>query len=1138
VSQRISLTRIIAINWYGFRQIFDVEDNVLISGAFGTGKSALLDLAQYVLLGEHWRANRAATGNARGRDLVGYCLGDTNQSGKDGGRHFIRHNGATLIALEFTRPSSRSGKELERETWGVRIEYSSPEARPKHTYFFVPVRLEYADIALDGKMLSEDEFKTWIRREGFADSLITERQGDYLKEMATPRHLNFDELAFHRTFPKAIAFELEENVEKFIREFILEESPLDVRDVRAALRAYDDTRQRLAKQEDEAAFLRRICEQHEIHVTNRREEAILQHLGHRLKLLQTEERRDRHASDLKRLQDENAEDLKNLAQATEDAAQIGTLLGEVRFQIGKDPEAGKIVELESRKRELGEKVSALRDALKSARQQLDDRHYRWMQWLKHGAVLPLEKLKDVLVVDDALLANLRSGTDAERLAALPKLAERFNQLWNDIRDLVRPLEEDIKAANNRLGQLAADLENISKGQSPGAFPLFQAVRQKLGNRVEQLGRLIEVKPEAERWWPALELLLGRNRWALVVNDVADYRLALEILRKTPPRGELESLLNPTEARQLSGGLCENSLFSKVEVSHPIARSCVEHLLGGVRCVESVEELESTDAGRAITPDGIFKQMPLRGRLKPAAPVELTLGREGLERMRLAKQKDQAETRAEYEALKLRLADVQTWLETGRKGGLADGTLPARSAELPQLPQLDAELGRIRETINLLMTPERESQQKRLKDLEEQEKQLVGKIATLKKSKEDFNLRTKPHVEAIEAAEEEIQALRLNVESNRVDLSRRFSGILDAELDQRRDEIRLAFPKWGDCFDEVSRREKAAGEKTVQSRGMRNSEREKLASVRDEQGNLRHPEYQGEFSVEDDSNDAWAGRLRVLETVELAKSRELAADRKREWERRLEDNVLNELNRRITDAQNTIRLLDRYLSQPVGKFRYRLSQRRDTAGYGAIWRLLDSGLEPTDPLAAAIQEGEVQRAKEELMKAVDGTERKDGEKDNRALRLLDYRNYHRYDLEMVPADKPDAPPISLGRSGRNLSGGEGQAPFFISMLAAFRRVYDRGDRTSTRSQQLGLVVMDEAFSKLSGDGIEDCLALARSFQLQLVMAFPPERLGVMVPHAETVVMCQKEVQRDKEGYVTNVTNIPLITTVAEAMEALS
>ena len=66
MSRRISLTRIIAITWYGFRQIIDLADNVLISGAFGTGKSALLDLMQYVLLGGERQFNRAAAGNARG----------------------------------------------------------------------------------------------------------------------------------------------------------------------------------------------------------------------------------------------------------------------------------------------------------------------------------------------------------------------------------------------------------------------------------------------------------------------------------------------------------------------------------------------------------------------------------------------------------------------------------------------------------------------------------------------------------------------------------------------------------------------------------------------------------------------------------------------------------------------------------------------------------------------------------------------------------------------------------------------------------------------------------------------------------------------------------------------------------------
>ena len=1132
MSQRISLTRVIAIHWYGFRQIFDVEDNVLISGAYGTGKSALLDLMQYVLLGGEKQFNRAAAGNARGRDLVGYCLGDTNQPGREGGRHFLRPSGVTIVALEFTRPVERGKKEAKRETWGIRIEFSSLDAAPRQTYFCVPDRLEYAALAPDGKtLLADDAFRTWIRREYGNESLFS-LQREYLAEMAAPRHLNFDAAAFHRTFPKAIAFEPEEHVGKFIREFILEESPLDVREVRSALRAYDDTRKRLEKQEDEAAFLRRIGEHHTHYETARREEAVLRHTGIALKLLQAEERRDRHAAELKRLEAEHAEDVKALEQAKTDSANAEKLLTEVRGQM--DSTDHDLNRYELQKIELKQKVNALKEAQQTIRKRLDDRHYRWVNWLKHGAALPLEGLRDALTVDDALLASLRSGTDAERLAAMQKLAARFNELWREIEKLLQPLGEEIRAAESRLRQLAADLENLGKGQTPGAFPLFQAIRQKLGSRSEQLGRLIEVKPEAERWWPALELFLGRNRWVIVVENAADYREALEILRRTPPGREPESLLNPAEVRQLRGEARTDSLFSKVEVIHPAARAYVEHLLGDVQCVATVEELESCAAGRAITPEGLFKQAPLRRRLRPAESVPLTLGREGLKRMEAAIRKEQLEKRATFDALKQRLADVQTWLDTGRKGELADATLPDRAGELPQLPEREKELRVVRETISLLSTPERAARQTKLKNLEDQKTELDRKVGSLLQTQLGFGLRIKPHREGIEAANQEIETVRLNVEASHVELARHFTGLLNAELTQERDDLRAEFPKWTECFEQALTRANAAGQRASDARHQRDTERERLATTRDAHGQFRHPEYQHEFSATDASNEAWAARLRVLDEVELAKSRQLAADCKLAWERRLERDVLNGLNSRVTDAQNTVRLLDRYLSQPIGKFRYRISQRRDTQGYGAIWRLLDTGLEATDPLAAAVQEGEVQRAKEELMRAVDAPD----QSDDRARRLLDYRNYHHYDLEMVPADKPDAPAISLGRSGRNLSGGENQAPFFISMLAAFRRVYDRGDRSSVRSQQLGLVVMDEAFSKLSGDGIEDCLALAKMFQLPLVMAFPPERLGVMVPHAQTVVMCQKEIERDEKGYVTRIDNIPLLTTMAEALEALS
>jgi uncharacterized protein YPO0396 len=93
---------------------------------------------------------------------------------------------------------------------------------------------------------------------------------------------------------------------------------------------------------------------------------------------------------------------------------------------------------------------------------------------------------------------------------------------------------------------------------------------------------------------------------------------------------------------------------------------------------------------------------------------------------------------------------------------------------------------------------------------------------------------------------------------------------------------------------------------------------------------------------------------------------------------------------------------------------------------------------------------------------------------------------------------------------------------VATLAAFRRVYDLGRREDP--QNLGLVVMDEAFSKLSGDRIDDCLAMARNFGLQLIMAFPEDRLPTMFQHADTVVQCRVERQYDASSeQVMNIEN---------------
>lgn len=74
MTRTIRLTRIHALNWYGYKDTIPVEGNLLLAGVTGSGKSILMDLIQFVLVGDQRliRFNQSATGDRSDRSLKGY----------------------------------------------------------------------------------------------------------------------------------------------------------------------------------------------------------------------------------------------------------------------------------------------------------------------------------------------------------------------------------------------------------------------------------------------------------------------------------------------------------------------------------------------------------------------------------------------------------------------------------------------------------------------------------------------------------------------------------------------------------------------------------------------------------------------------------------------------------------------------------------------------------------------------------------------------------------------------------------------------------------------------------------------------------------------------------------------------------
>src|SRR6185437_6506879 len=234
MSRSIRLTRIHALNWYGYKDSIPVEGNLLLAGVTGSGKSILMDLVQLVLVGDQRlvRFNQSATGDRSDRSLKGYCLGDTKQE-ENGVTQYMRQSAISYVALEFTWPKGKRA-----ETWGLRVEFASAaEAHGKITPFFVPVALVRSDfLHPDKRPLDYAAFKALV--EGREGRLYSEGLDAYLRDMAQPTHLNFDRAVLRALLPTAMSFTFLKSFNEFARNFILPADKLDVSDVTASYRTF------------------------------------------------------------------------------------------------------------------------------------------------------------------------------------------------------------------------------------------------------------------------------------------------------------------------------------------------------------------------------------------------------------------------------------------------------------------------------------------------------------------------------------------------------------------------------------------------------------------------------------------------------------------------------------------------------------------------------------------------------------------------------------------------------------------------------------------------------------------------------------------------------------------------------------
>jgi hypothetical protein len=1071
-SRAIRLSRIHAINWYGYQDTLPVAGNLVLAGVTGSGKSILMDLLMLVLVGPEkarHHFNRSATGSQSDRTIKGYCLLDTKR--EENGQPTYQHSKGvtTFVALEFTWPDNK-----RIETWGMRIEFrNTAENDGNITPFFLQGSLDKEDFLVvspeDGKRRARDlpSFRTLV------DSMkgrTFPSSREYLRDMHNASHLNFSRDVLDRLLPSAMSFTNLKSFDDFCRRFVLPGEPVPVEDVVASYRDFESYERELQQLRGQLTRLQTIREHAQIRTSSQRDRDVARYLvaelqhEHARSLVTSMEKRladlkESFAGDEQRLleleqliKDKRAE--RDRLQSLMNESSEGRLYGQLTEQCRK-------LETELlRLRELGMKLGdRLRKRVKDAR-----------DWLKDVRRAPVPKPVDTQRMEDAI-EMLEGCDEAATLNALAHLRDSADNLCKALRQAFAADHQELQRLRTEKSNLEAQIAALKAGLPPIPQPLLHLLNDRLlpvQGRLpaRALRELCEVTDET--WREAIEVAFV-EKFAVIVNE-DQYAEALKHYQELNaaaqgPKAATESLIHPKRALKHGGKVAKGSLAEKMESNDPVARALLDHWFGHVICVEKLAELEKHSG--AILRDGLMIRDAVVQRVCHYDGIPF-VGKRGLQRQLEIKMG----MLGEIEARLRRLEPLEIEI---------NGLIAEKDTKIPDHASLSQDLVRV----------------ELLPKLEQDHEELMGKLQALDTGalheleqqahdclmqaeafdKERLEIARKGIVREIEQIEKTLLTRRDDASKREDDYSRVRREIdISAHLDR--------YQSW-----KQDMLEKYLSPDVVAREFEKEANKAALTAAQAE-GDLKAAmiDFKKTFSPRFDdlpedgrSTKEYEKLLVRIDGQGIPEFEKKAEAERKRWEHLFRTQVLSRMQQALKKVEDIIFLLNKQLKRPIGHDLYKI-EKRPNPEFRFYRQLMDmNSLQQPDELFFSSIEGELKAALhsflETLVKHANTPE---------AAKLLDYRQYFDYDLIVTDINHPEAKPVSVDRQSGKMSGGENQSPYFVAILASYLHAYNRHE-TRWKEPSLALVPIDEAFSKLSGERIQDCLAAMQELDLQGVFS---------------------------------------------------
>lgn len=1097
MSRKISLARLHAINWYGYNDSIPVEGNLLLAGVTGSGKSILMDLIQLVLVGSDKALfNRSATGTTSDRTLRGYCLLDTKRE-ENGVAQYVREKGAiTYIALEFAWP--KEAGEQKSQTWGLRIEFrNASETHGRVTPFFCEASLAKTDF-LDALRCPLDlgDFKRLVEDRG---GRTYETQQQYLREMS--EHLNFNRGVLDSLLPTAMSFTNLKSFDEFCRRFILPGEHLNVADVVGSYKNFQAYERDLRELKEQQERLQQISSLFHDYQDRVRDRALARYLNAELESEDAALRWKDQSRQLEKLREEHGEEQKRIGELGEEIQKARSERDQLQAFINQSAEGQAYTLLKTQNKKLAYEIEQLSRIGSTLDEALRSRARNAEAWLKEAGAAPLPQKLSLGSLESAI-KSLAGCELAHTEEALRHLNETVEVLKQEISRAVRPSREHLDEIRRELGKLAEEITALQAGNLP--FPT--AVLNALNAGIPSLNRDLPAQPLCklvevidEKWRPAVEVAFTR-KFAVVV-DQEHYEQALKLYHEVRADSPQESLVNPARALKMARAVRPGSLAEKLRTSHPVAAAIVSHLFGDLICVETREELSRHD--QAILPDGFMTRGAFAERRRHYDNLPF-VGKRGLEQQLAVKRDRQAQLQAQERQIRPIVDAADHLLHSSRDRFPEHTSLAVDLARARELPKKQAELADNIAQLQRIDRSSFEEKERQLDLLDNRIKSAEAELHGLLRSQKAGLIERLDKSLATLAQTRDQAAAAFHRIKNETDVSKWLS-----RLESWKDEILAKLPALDAAAREFDREFHRNDKESVEKWGELVKERNLLI--------LTYPKFR-DLGPEEKNNSVYDKLLEQIQGSDIPGYTEKAEVERKRWENLFRTQILSKLHSALQDVARVIQLLNSYLKSPIGNDRYEISKRPNPE-FKQYHTLLElNALNQEDGLFFASVDGEIRAALDHFLQTIvnqpDSIE---------AARLLDYRHYYDYDLLVTDARNPEARSVSVDKQSGKFSGGENQSPYFVAILASYLRAYKRHERR-WKDPSLALVPIDEAFSKLSGERIADCINALKALDLQGVFSMSSGNIPYAFELCDQLIVVSKHEER--EGRKTRIRNVPV------------